>query len=155
MALLPSMNIFAKLDTQHPLIISPYFLKVTIPLIYLSMRAFLRYKILYKGVGLHLTLNSLPSLCPYSDFLSLFLLFFSIPLSRLIPYIPNFLVHQPPCKFFYSCFHHVPIFSISTALLCPYLSYFFPYMSTIYLSYTCSFYCPYLLVFSLVFPYYY
>ena len=56
-----------KLDTQHPLIISPFSLKVTTSLIYLFTRAFL-----YKGIGLHLTLNSPPSLCPYSDFHSLF-----------------------------------------------------------------------------------
>ena len=97
MALLPSKSIFAKLDTQHPLIISPFFLKVTTPLIYLFMRAFL-----YKGIDLHLTLNSLPSLCPYSDFLSLFFwcYFFIILLSQFAfpPYLSHtlFLASQPP-----------------------------------------------------------
>ena len=56
---------------------------MTIPFIYLYMRAFL-----YKAIGMYLTLNRLPSLCPYSDFLSLLLLFFSIFLSRLIPTYP-------------------------------------------------------------------
>ena len=39
----------------------------------------------------------------------------------------------------------------SIVLPSPYKSYLLPYMSSIYLSYTCSFYCPYLLVFNQVF----
>ena len=73
MALLPSRKIFAKQDTQHPLIISLYFLKVTILLIYLSMRASS-----YTGTDLHLTPNSLLFLCPYYNFFSLLLSFLRV-----------------------------------------------------------------------------
>ena len=105
MALLRSRSIFANLGTQYPLIISPYFLKATIPLIYLSTRAFL-----YEGTDLHVTPNSLPSLCPYFDLFSLllsFLLTSCFPALFLIYPLPR--LYKPPCLFLYSCLSCFPL----------------------------------------------
>ena len=124
------------------------------------MRAFL-----YKGIGLELTLNSLPSLCPYSYFLSLFLLFFNILLSRLIatyllscftnPLADSFIVVLIvfPSLLFLR-FFHAHISSVSFLICLPHLPtqfllLFHARISPLYFNI-----CPYVLVFTLVFSFF-
>ena len=146
MAVLPSKNIFPKQDTMHPLIISLYFLEVTIPLIYLSMRVFS-----YTWTDLQLAPSFLLSLYPHSDLFSrLFIFPLNILLPRFIPscFLPHFLaLTSPLAKSSIFVLILFPSLFFSLIFPCPYLSYYLPYMyvSSILL-YTCSCCCPLLIL---------
>ena len=116
----PKINL-TSFDCRVKSLISPYFLKATIPLIYSSTRAFL-----YKGTVLHLTPNSLPSLCPYFDLFSLLLSFFVLTSCfPLYSYIPTSSPLQPPWLFLYSCLSCFPLlyfYSSSMPILVLFLS---------------------------------